>query len=86
MNKKNKAEWDDGRVIADMNIDGMPWNKKDRSIYKKGDNKGENAPTLTKEERKMYTRSAVLAGLVVALIFLVIIFLFILFSINVWFR
>lgn len=86
MNKKNKAEWDDGRVIADMNIDGMPWSKRPKSIYKKSDNEDKDTPMLTKEERKMYTRSAVLAGLVVALIFIVIIFLFILFSINVWFR
>ena len=23
--KKKRADWDDGRTIANMNIDGMPW-------------------------------------------------------------
>ncbi len=81
--KKNKVETDDDRVVANMNIDGMPWSAKGSPMY---DQAGKGAPELTKKEKRLFTRSAVLAGLLVGAIFIIILFLFILFSINVWFR
>lgn len=79
---------DDGRVIANMNVDGMP-----RSIFRRtafdefGKVKEKKEPVmLTKEER----RSIFFGMLLSYLLFAVIVFgsfaLFILFCINVWFK
>lgn len=52
---------------------------------KNGNVKENNLPTMTKKETRRFTFSAVLAGLVVGIIFILIIFLFILFCLYVWF-
>ncbi|NLP16861.1 MAG: hypothetical protein GX379_07480 [Clostridiales bacterium] len=89
--KKRKKEndfIDDGRVIANMNIDGMP-----RSIIKRtafdefGKTKEKKESVkLSKQER----RSILLGVMTSYILFAVIVFgafaLFILFCINVWFK
>ena len=83
MFKKRKYDDDDGRVIAPMNVDGMPW-------YQKGVRQqnmdAEQIEPLTKNESLSITFHAILAGLSVALIMGLAGFLFILFCIHVWFR
>ena len=74
---------DDGRTIADMNIDGMPWTMR-RSFARSEEPSGQRTP-MTKEELRAYTWAAVKAGLLIVLIFGVCFGLFIAFCDFVWF-
>ena len=74
---------DDGRTIADMNVDGMPWYHRSQPGIPDG-NQGRQEP-MTREEQRIYTWAAVKAGLLVVLVFAVIFFLFLLFCDFVWF-
>ena len=82
---RKKYEDDDGRVIANMNVDGMPW-------YLRSGRPGQNAGTdsdlsdLTENETKEIIKGAVKAGLLIGGIFLAACFLFILFCLFVWFK
>lgn len=82
MAKRKKYDDDDGRVIANMNVDGMPWyvdaaKKKEASSQELD---------LTKEESKAVLWGTVKAGLLIASVFVVAALIFILFCIHVWFR
>lgn len=90
--KKKKDFKDDGRSIANMNVEGMPWyarrpkeKKNDRETSKR-DEPVAIDPPLTKKETRNLMVSSVIAALVIGLIFLTAIFLFILFSLHVWLR
>ncbi|MDO4454100.1 MAG: hypothetical protein Q4B90_06365 [Eubacteriales bacterium] len=93
MGKKEKFE-DDGRQIANMNIEGMPWYDKERAMREKmgGDIPQEietekrKSPLdeMTKKERWVLYRSVMAACLVIGLIFAGAAFLFILFCVYVW--
>ena len=76
-NRKENFE-DDGRTIADMNVDGMPWYEPKRQ---------DNAEKieLTPSEQRALIGSALKAALLVAAIFGLVYFLFILFCTHVWF-
>ena len=77
-------EGDDGRTIADMNVDGMPWHRvnDDKALWPAG-SQGE---PLTPKQQRMYTWAAIKAGLLVVLIFGGVFFLFIAFCDFIWFR
>lgn len=83
---------DDGRVVCDMNVEGMPWY--DRNALKVSDyrqskpkpQKYQSGPAMTRSEAIRYTWYAVLAGLTVVAVFAVVWILFTLFAVNVWFR
>ena len=83
---------DDGRVICDMNVEGMPWF--DRNVSKISDYrqskaktpKYQGSPAITRSETIRYTWYAVLAGLTVVAIFGLVWILFTLFAVNVWFK
>lgn len=85
MRRKKDDFVDDGRTIADMNVDGMPmggiifrrYSKKQKLVDKK-DN-----IVLTKKERKLTTRGIYLANLLVSTVFLVGLGAFVLFYIYV---
>jgi hypothetical protein len=78
-------EDDDGRTIANMNVDGMPWY--DSRLDQSGDDAPQGEHTqMTREEQRMYTWAAIKAGLFVALVFAVVFGLFIAFCDFVWFR
>ena len=85
-NKKNASyPDDDGRTIADMNVDGMPWyvrgdEKRLRNIDSSGQSK------MTDEELRLYKLAALKSALLVALVFGVVFFIFIAFCDFVWFR
>lgn len=81
--EKRRETEDDGRTIASMNVEGMPWYVPDRP----------DAPELTpesyrmnREERRAYIWAAVRAGLLILLVFVLAYFLFLLFCDFVWFR
>ena len=80
--KKRFDEDDDGRVIAPMDIDGMPWH--DSRAPERGE-APEEPVRLTKEESRAYAAGAVKAALLVALVFAGAFLLFILFCTQVWF-
>lgn len=81
--KKKQYEDDDGRVIANMNVDGMPWFLSD-ALKNKGKT-GSDMSDLTKEESRELVKGAVKAGLLIAGIFVLAALLFILFCIYIWF-
>ena len=81
--KRKQYEDDDGRVIANMNVDGMPWFLSD-ALKNKGKT-GSDMSDLTKEESRELVKGAVKAGLLIAGIFVLAALLFILFCIYVWF-
>lgn len=85
---KNKKEFiDDGRTIANMNVEGMPWYNPS-----KGESVVDN--TLPKENAEpvdMKTTMAMMGGvlkaaLLIAGIFVIIFLAFILFCVFVWFK
>lgn len=83
--RKQKDFEDDGRVVAPMNVEGMPWfvNQDDR--LKQSPQEGENEPIkLTRKETFSLIGGVMLAVLLVGGVFLLGYFLFILFSTNVW--
>lgn len=78
---KDKYNDDDGRVIAPMNVEGMPW-----YVKKDSSSSGTNKEPLNKSETRGIIFSALLAALVIGGVFVVAVFLFIMFSIHVWLR
>lgn len=72
---------DDGRTIAPMNIEGMPWYKPEAPERRPD---GTEPEPLTKEEARMYTLAAVKAGLTIVSVFGVAIYIFLLFCDKIW--
>ena len=87
---ENDDEFDDGRTIANMNVEGMPWytgtSEKNKPGQPGSDSDGLRKVTLTKKEERALLRGVVLAALLVGGIFFVVLAAFILFCIYVWFR
>ncbi len=85
--KDKKVFVDDGRVIADMSLDGMPGPMFRRKIYKR--QTGQAKESDVKPSRREYV-SAFLGVLASYLVFGLVVFgsfaLFILFCIKVWFK
>ena len=85
--KPELPEWDDGRTIADMNVDGMPWySPKKRTSGKNRKETADREEVLTKEESRYYTWGALKAALVVVGVMCAGLILFVLFCQYVWFR
>ncbi len=88
MKKQNKWE-DDGRTIADMNVDGMPWynpGKKARDAAPSKTESGEAPEPMGFKETLYVTKGVLLASLAVAAVFIVVFFLFILFCKFIWLK
>lgn len=81
-NREKVPDTEDDRVVANMNIDGMPWHAKEKSIYPES---GEPVPQLTRKELFRLTFNSLAAALLIAAIFIGLFFLFIMFCIHVWF-
>lgn len=70
-NSKKQYDDDDGRTIADMNVEGMPWYRSEERRKSRAEAKAElqqkiaNGDALTTRETIRYTFYAVLAGLTV---------------------
>ena len=78
--KKEPEYEDDGRTIADMNVEGMPWYVPQRPESPPGEK-----IRLTAKEQRAMTWGALKAGLLIAAVFGTVYFLFILFCTKVWF-
>ena len=84
MAKERKTfDGDDGRVVANMNVDGMPWYM--RGLQKKAAQNSDFSD-LSKEETWEIIKGTVKAALLIGSVFFVVFLLFILFCIFVWFR
>ena len=87
--KKKKPEFvDDGRTIANMNVDGMPWynpagSETSESTESSGIVRVED--DLTLKEKAAMTKGVLLAGLLVGGVFALGFTIFILFCVFVWF-
>lgn len=83
--KKQNGFVDDGRTIADMNVDGMPW----YATGKKPENpvlgQAGKSIDLSRKEKAAMMKGVLSAALLVALIFAAAFTLFLLFCVYVWF-
>ena len=82
--RKRRSDFeDDGRVIAPMNVDGMPWYvRRPRSA-----GSGGGAPDeLSREERRAVYWGITKATLLIVGVFVAVLLGFILFCQFVWFR
>jgi hypothetical protein len=80
---------DDGRVVCNMDVDGMRWH--DRRVRRekraqKVENAASQGPQMTKAETRRFTWYAVLAGLTIVGVFGAVWALLLLFMTQVWFR
>ena len=83
-NKEKKEKFvDDGRTIANMNVEGMPWYNPSKDIV--NNKSAQDFTDLTPGEKRAMMRGILGAALLVGLIFVGGAFLFILFFTNVWF-
>ena len=83
--KRKKPDFeDDGRTIADMNVEGMPWYH--RSLTDQPGGSSASREPMTREEQRIYTWAAVRAGLLIVLVFALVFFLFLLFCDFIWLR
>ena len=85
--KPDLPEGDDGRTIASMNVEGMPWYSPGgpASGEKEKERDGQE-PALTREESRYYTWGALKAALLITGFLCAGIILFVLFCQFVWFR
>lgn len=83
MGRKKKEELPD-YTVANMDIEGMPWNTRQPRQKIPGDTM--EKPPLTKEETRGMIWLALKAALAVAAVFAVAAFLFILFCLFVWLK
>lgn len=90
-NQVEQYDDDDGRVIADMNVPGMPWY--DRSIRR--EKRAERVERvkqtfrgdeMTNSQVRRFTFYAILAGLAIAAVYAIVMILFTLFATQIWFR
>ena len=96
MKKRNKEKFvDDGRVIANMNVDGMPWYSGKPDLETKEMTTAQDFPQsassqeevkLTGKEKFAMMRGVAAASLLVTFVFLGGLALFILFCLLVWFK
>ena len=82
--KKKTYEDDDGRVVASMNVDGMPWYIREHRPWQKRQ-QSQSSLDLTREEERAVMWGAVKAGLLVAGVFILGALLFILFCLYIWY-
>ena len=78
---RKRRDDDDGRTIATMNVEGMPWHRPDSPAGESG------APVqLTPAEARAAMWGALKAALLIAVVFILGAFLFILFCEHVWLK
>lgn len=86
-NQRKLHDDDDGRVIANMNVDGMPWYQRSQRRIEKTSvaRPHSDFSDLTREETREIIRGALKASLLIAGVFILAMLLFILFCLYVWF-
>ncbi len=82
MKKRREYEDDDGRQIADMNVDGMPWYV--RKSPSSTDSQNNEPVELTREERLSLYGGVLKAVLLVAAAFIGVYFLVVFLMTRIW--
>lgn len=82
--RRERGPEDDGRTIADMNVDGMPWFVRGEEPSRTAADGGRKEP-LSPEQLRIWRWAAVKAGLLVALVFGAVFALFLAFCDFIWF-
>lgn len=77
---------DDGRVICDMDIEGMRWHDKRVRREKVAARKIAQGDQMTRSEMRQYIWYSILAGLLIVGVFSVTWVLFTLFCVKIWLR
>jgi len=85
-NKLKQFDDDDGRVICNMDVEGMRWHDKRVRRESREARRVIQGDQMTKSEARQFTWYAVLAGLLIATVFSVTWVLFILFCTEIWFK
>ena len=85
-NKPRQFDDDDGRVICNMDVEGMRWHDKRVRRESREARRVIQGDQMTKSEARQFTWYAVLAGLLIATVFSVTWVLFILFCTEIWFK
>jgi len=87
MTKRKRYDDDDGRTVANMNVDGMPWYVEENKSRKTGPDapEGEKPYEMTRPEKRAFMSGVLGATLIVAAVFALGYLLFILFCTNIWF-
>lgn len=87
--KQRKGFEDDGRVIANMNIEGTPWyvaeENKDRAS-EKVHTTATPTTTPTRKETFHLITGALTAGLMIGFVFILAFLVFILFCTKIWLK
>lgn len=81
-----KFDDDDGRVIVNMNVEGMPWYNRRLRRERFAAPSVSQGDQLTDSEGRLYTWYSVLAGLFITLVFAATWVLFVLFCTEIWFK
>ena len=76
---------DDGRVIAPMNVEGMPWYRPDVPQDRGTASPSSGGSDLSPEERRLVVWGAIRTGLLIFAVFAVVFLLFLIFSDYIWF-
>lgn len=87
MAKRKETCEDDGRVIARMNVEGMPWYRPGPKEERRGEEAGrQSGEPLSRRETLMILLHSMKWALLFSLAFCAILLAFILFCVFVWFR
>lgn len=86
MKPKKKQYEDDGRVIANMDVEGMRRREKPSIPDRLPSNQPVQGEQMTRSQARQYTWYSMLAALLISAVFSVTWILFVLFCIYVWFR
>ncbi len=84
--KPKQYDDDDGSVVCNMDVDGMPWHDKRVQLEETSTRENVQGDQMTKSEARLYTWYSVLAGMLVVLVFSATWVLFTLFCTKIWFR
>ena len=84
--KKREPFVDDGRVIANMNVEGMPLYKYIPDTSAAGASKEQPPIELTAQEKRAMMRGVMSAALLITFIFVAVFAAFICFCVFVWFK
>jgi hypothetical protein len=87
MKRNNQYDYDDGRTIVDMDVDGMRWH--DRSIRLEkftSPTQPNSTGQMTRSEARQYTWYSLLSASLIVGVFSATWILFTLFCLHIWFK
>ncbi|MCB2179496.1 hypothetical protein KQH54_00070 [bacterium] len=84
--RKKQYDDDDGRVIINMNVEGMRGFDRKVRLEKPVTTRNAYSPQLSRSEARQYTRYSLLAVSLIVFVFSATWVLFTLFCLYVWFR